>query len=191
MRRGWLLLALGAALTWTPTGTAAGQKEEGKPTEVTLDGLKSLTPATWVPEKTSNRFRAFQFKVPRTDSDKADAQVVVFFFGEGSGGTAEENVKRWKAMFEAPEGKTLDESAKVEKMKVGKVPVTYLDVQGTYLEKFPPFDPRAKTTRRPDYRMLGVVFESPNGPYFIRLTGPARTVAQHKKGFDDWLKAFK
>jgi hypothetical protein len=191
MRRAWLLLGCCAALAWTQTSARAGQKEEGKGTEVKIDGLKSRTPADWVAEKSSNRFRAFQFKVPHAEGDKNDAQVVVFFFGEGSGGSAEDNVKRWKGMFEAPEGKTIEDVSKVEKMKVSGVNLTYLDVQGTYLDKFPPFDPRAKTTRRPDYRMLGVVFESPNGPYFIRLTGPARTVAQHKKGFDEWLRAFK
>ena len=39
--------------------------------------------------------------------------------------------------------------------------------------------------------MIGVIFESPGGPYFMTLIGPARTVEQHKKGFDEWLKNFK
>jgi hypothetical protein len=69
--------------------------------------------------------------------------------------------------------------------------VTCLDVQGTYLSKFPPFDPNAKVVRKDNYRRLGVVFDSPNGPYFITLTGPGRTVEANKKAFDDWLKAFK
>src|SRR5262249_27368179 len=99
--------------------------------------------------------------------------------------------KRWQGMFEAPEGKKIDDVSKVEKMKVGDVDVTYLDVQGIYLYKFPPFDPNAKVQRKPDYRRLGVVFASKNGPYFITLTGPAKTVAEHKKGFDEWLKGFK
>jgi hypothetical protein len=115
----------------------------------------------------------------------------VYFFGEGSGGSAANNIKRWKAMFVPPDGKEIDDVAKVQEMKVGSVKVTYLDISGTYLDKFPPFDPNAKTIRRPDYRQLGVVFESENGPYFFKLTGPARTVAQHKPQFDAWLKALK
>src|ERR1700740_2792219 len=113
MKRAWLLLACGMALAVAPR-SAAGEKG----TEVTLDGLKSRTPASWVAEKTSNRFRAYQFKVPMADGDKVDAQVVVYFFGAGSGGTAEDNLKRWKGMFQAAEGKTIDESSKVDKMKV-------------------------------------------------------------------------
>jgi hypothetical protein len=44
---------------------------------------------------------------------------------------------------------------------------------------------------RPNYRTVKVILETKKGPYFISLLGPAGTVAQYKKGFDDWLKALK
>jgi len=164
---------------------------EGKGTVVTLDGLKSRTPANWKVQRPSNEMRAYQFQIPHADGDKKDAELVIFFFGTGSGGTAEDNVKRWKSQFRPPEGKTIDEASKVEKFKVGDVAITYLDVAGTFLYKFPPFAANAKITPLPDYRSLGVYFGSANGPYFLRMTGPAKTVNQNKKGFDDWVKAFK
>jgi hypothetical protein len=71
------------------------------------------------------------------------------------------------------------------------VPVTYLDIHGTYSFRSPPFAPNAKTMLRPNYRMLAVVFESKKGPYFIRMVGPADTVEHYKKGFDEWIKRFK
>jgi hypothetical protein len=160
-------------------------------TVVKLGALKSRAPVSWKHEKAANKFRAYQFLVPRAEGDKADAQLIIFHFGAGSGGAAADNVQRWKGMFRPPEGKTIEDVSKVKEMKVSGVPVTYLDVQGTYLEKFPPFDPNAKITRRPNYRRLGVVFDNEGGPYFITLTGPARTVGQHQKEFDNWLKAFK
>ena len=58
--------------------------------------------------------------------------------GKDSGGTVNDNIKRWKGMFQPPEGKTIDEATKQETFKVGKVDVTSVDVQGTYLDKFPP-----------------------------------------------------
>ena len=177
--------------TGSPVCVASSHAGEGKGNEVTLDGLKSRAPAAWKMQPPSNKLRAYQFQVPRAEGDKADAELVVFYFGAGSGGTAEENVKRWKTMFQPPEGKKIDDVSKVEKFKVGDVPVTYLDIHGTYLYKNPPFDPNAKVVRKADYRRLGVIFESKNGPYFITLTGPAKTLAQHKKGFDEWVKGFK
>lgn len=164
---------------------------DDKGTEVTLDNLKSRTPASWKAEKPANKFRAYQFSVPKVGGDKKDAELVIFYFGPGSGGTVNDNIKRWKGQFQAPDGKDIDDVSKLEKKKVGKVDITYLDISGTYLFKFPPFDPNAKTQKLSDYRRLGVYFDSENGPYFITLTGPAKTVAQHKKGFDGWLDGFK
>jgi hypothetical protein len=167
-------------------------KQDGKKgTRVTLDGLHSQAPAGWKEEEASNRMRVYQFRVPRAKGDDADAEMVIFFFGTGSGGTAKDNVNRWKGLFIPPEGKKIADVSRVEAFKVGEVDVTYLDVEGTYKFKARPFDPNAREELKPGYRMLGVVFESPKGPYFIRLVGPAKTVAENKKGFDDWLKGFK
>jgi hypothetical protein len=129
--------------------------------------------------------------LPSAKDEKASAELIIFYFGPGGGGSAEENIKRWKGMIAPPQGKKIDDVAKVDKFKVGDVKVTYLDVEGTYLAKERPFDPNSKVERKPDYRMLGVVFESPKGPYFMRVTGPAKTVAEQKKAFDEWLKNFK
>jgi hypothetical protein len=163
----------------------------GQKTTVTLDGLKSDTPADWKEKKSPSKFRLHTFVVPKAEGDERDAEVQVIFFGKDSGGGLQENVKRWKSMFDPPEGKKIDDVTKQETFKVAKADVTVLDISGTYLEKFPPFDPNAKTTRRPDYRRLNVYFDSENGPFFIIFVGPAKTVGQSKKAFDDWLKAFK
>lgn len=160
-------------------------------TTVTLDGLKSAAPASWKSQEPSNKFRAYQFSVAKSAGDKEDGELVIFYFGAGSGGGVDDNLKRWKGMFQPPEGKTIEEVSKVEKLKVGDVDATYLDVKGTYLYKFPPFDPNAKVMKKENFRRLGVVFASENGPYFITLTGPAKTIEDQKKAFDEWLKAFK
>jgi hypothetical protein len=127
------------------------------------------------------------FTLPKAEGDKEDASLTIYFFGAGGGGGVDANVKRWQGMFKAPAG----ENSKTEKTKVGDVPVTALDISGTYLFKAQPFNPQAKTEEKPDFRMVGVVFESKNGPYFMRLVGPTKTVEKHKKEFDEWLKNFK
>jgi hypothetical protein len=191
-RTAWWGMLLGVALGGSAGWGPAAEKKQG--TKVTIDGLTSVTPAEWKEEEppaVSKKFRFKQFKLPKTGEDKQDAEFIIFFFGEGSGGSAADNVKRWKSVFMPPKGKKIDDVAKVEKMKVGKVPVTYLDVSGTYKFKKAPFDPDSKTEFRKDYRMIGVVFESEKGPYFFRLVGPAKTIAHYKKGFDTFLKSFK
>jgi hypothetical protein len=167
------------------------KKDEEKGVVVEIDGLKSAVPAEWKQQEVSSQFRVYHFRIPHVAEDKTDAEMIVFFFGPGGGGSADANVKRWKGMFIPPEGKKIDDVAKVDSFKVGDVNVTYLDVEGTYRFKERPFDPASKEELRPDHRLLGVVFESPKGPYFFRLVGPAKTVAENKKTFEDWIKGFK
>lgn len=193
-RARWLLIAGGVVVFCLgfvdPGAGQEKQQEKGKGTVVKLDGLESRTPADWQEEPPARRERVKQFRLSPVGKDKENAEVIIFYFG-GGGGSVEENIKRWKGLFTPPEGKKIDEVATVQKFKVGDVPVTYLDIHGTYVMRFPPFDPNAKPTLRPNYRMLAVVFESKKGPYFIRMLGPADSVAHYKKGFEEWIKGFK
>ncbi len=182
---------LGALLLCGAVAACNGDEGQGagKDNIVKLGGLSSKAPSSWKQEEPILKLRTYQFKLPKAAGDTEDAELVVFYF-DGGGGSADDNIKRWKSMFTAPKGKTIDDVSKVEKFKVGPASVTYVDVAGDYLFKSPG-DPKAKGENKTDFRRLGVIFEWPAGPYFITLTGPARTMEQHKKSFDDWLKNFK
>lgn len=174
-----------AALGLNQVLAEGDDKKADKGGVVEIDGLKSAAPAAWIEEKPASKLRLKQFRLPKVGEDKEDAVMLVIYL-DGQGGSSEENVKRWKGMFTPPPGKSIDDVAKVDTFKVSGVPATYVDVQGTYTA--PPFE---KQPPKKDYRMLAVYWDSKNGPYFIRLVGPARTVEQYKKGFEDWMKDFK
>jgi hypothetical protein len=159
---------------------------------VEIGGLKSKVPAGWKVQEPSNKLRMYQMSIPKVEGDKDNAELVVFFFGTGGGGGTEDNIKRWKTQFIAPEGKSIDDVSKLEKYKVGKAAdVICLDISGTYKYKFPPNDPRAKEERKENYRRFNVIFDTDKGSYFITLTGPAKTMQKNKEAFDGWIKAFK
>jgi hypothetical protein len=158
--------------------------------DVEIAGMKSKAPDTWKEEEPSSKMRLTQFKLPKADGDKEDAELAVFYFPGGSGGV-EANLERQVKKFKPPEGKDKVES-KVEKIKVGKYEATYQDVQGTFLSKFPPFAPDAKVTEKTNYRQLYVILTPPEkGDFYMTLLGPAKTVEKHKKDFEEFLKNFK
>jgi hypothetical protein len=43
----------------------------------------------------------------------------------------------------------------------------------------------------PGYRLLGAIVEGPGGSLFIKLTGPAKTVAAQQKNFDQLLASIQ
>lgn len=157
------------------------------PAVVELGGLKSKAPASWKEAEVQNPMRLKQFTVPGKDGE---AELVIFFFGQGQGGSVDDNIARWKKQFQAPEGKTIDDVSKVETRTFKAAKATVLDVSGTYMFKARPMDP-GPGEPRPNSRMMAVVFETGQGSYFIRLVGPEKTVAGAKRDFDGWLKAFK
>jgi len=183
MKRAWFL-------TLALLGLAACgiQAQDKKGEAVELDGLKATVPAEWKAEKPANLMRHMQFKLPKVKDDKDDAELVVF---KSLSGTAEANIKRWKDMFDPPQGKTIDDVAKVTEIKIGGTKAPYLEVAGTYKFKAAPFDPKAKTELKPNYRMLAIQLDGKNDTYHLRLVGPNDTVQHYKKGFDDWLAALK
>jgi hypothetical protein len=189
MRRtaAWLGLTL---LGLFGPGTALAD-ETGQGVSVDLGGLRSRTPAAWKAEKATGPFRVYQFRLPRVKGDERDASLVVFHLGTARSGSNRENIKRQQNLFIPPEGETIDKVTKVEEFKVGEVPVTYVDIHGTYKDKPGPMVPDEQAVKRPRYRMLYAIFESPNGPYYLRLVGPNETMEHVKPDFDKWLKAFK
>src|ERR1700747_3511963 len=103
--------ALGLWIIWSGWIWAGGlQQDQG--TLVTLDGLKSRTPRDWSPVETNSQFRVKQFRLPAVNDDKADPELIIYFFGAGGGGSVDANIKRWKGLFIPPEGKTIDQAAK-------------------------------------------------------------------------------
>jgi hypothetical protein len=161
--------------------------DEPKGTVVKLDKLSSTTPADWKSEKPKYRLRSHQFRLPGA-KDAKDAEMFIF---PDLTKSVEENFARYKEMFVPPEGMTVDDIAKTAEIKVGKAKVSILDVEGTWLYKEAPFDPKSKQETRPDSRVIFVIFNTDDGNYLIRLGGPNPTVKQHAKAFYDWIKAFK
>ena len=119
-----------------------------------LDGLKSAPPSTWKEEAPSNQMRLAQFKLPKVKGDADDAELVIF---KNAGGNVRDNVTRWKGQFTPPEGKAIDDVAKVTEIKIGGRDATLLDIHGTYLYKRRPFDPAERGEKRPDggYKLPG------------------------------------
>jgi hypothetical protein len=177
-RAAWLIVLALAAMPACSTPAA----DEAKGTEVDLDGVKATAPAAWKKEEPSNNFRWMQFRIPKGKDDKEDAELAI---SRGLGGGANANVERWKKSFAPPAGKTVEESSKVEEIKIGGVKATYLDVSGTFTAPF------SKAAPQPDYRMLAVYFDGKDNVYTFKLVGPAKTVEAAKKDFDEFLKSFK
>lgn len=155
---------------------------------LTLAGLTFTAPNGWKPVTTSSSMRVAQYTVPRAAGDTADAELVVYYFG-GSGGTVEANIERWVGQMQQPDGRPSSAVMKRQSRTVNGMKVTLVDVPGTYVAEMTPGSPQRHNS--PNFHLRAAVIETSNGPYFIKLTGPAKTVAAAEKSFEAFLTSVK
>lgn len=150
-----------------------------------LSGLVFEAPSGWKPVGAAGSMRLAQWELPG-EGEEVAAEVVIFYFGEGSGGSVEDNLERWFGQFEQPDGSATKEIARVDRFEVGTLHATRADMSGKYVA---PVRPGARERRNlPDYRMIATVVEGKGGPWFIRLLGPKVTVEKWSPSFDAFLK---
>ena len=148
-----------------------------------LLGLAYDAPKDWRVVETSSAMRLAQW------SYGAKSEIVVFYFGEGQGGSIDSNLDRWYGQFQQPDGSSTRERATVTKSKAGQLSITRVDVGGTYAAAVRPG--ASERHNEPGYRMIAAVVEGPSGPWFIRFLGPAKEISTGATSFDAFLSGLR
>ena len=131
--------------------------------------------------------RAATYTIPKAAGDPEDGECAVFYFGAGQGGGVNENIQRWIGQFEAPGGGPADKLAKTSKSTANGLPVTRVDVTGSYKAAGGPM--MQASASKPGYRMLGAIVEGPQGALFFKFTAPAKTAGARQPEFEKLLQS--
>jgi hypothetical protein len=150
--------------------------------------LTFATPEGWQTAKPASSMRVAEFTLPRAAGDAEDAQLVVYHFG-GQGGSVQANIDRWVGQMQQPGGNPSDAAAKRTTRKVNGLSVTLLDVSGTYVAEMSPG--AAERNNKPNFRLRAGVVETANGPYYLKLTGPEKTIAKWDQAFEQFVGSLK
>ena len=169
------------------TESAPGPAVSSGPARSSGAGLEFEAPSTWISETPSSSMRLAQYRLPRLEGDPEDAELAVFYFG-GQGGSVQANVDRWIGQFSNPDGSPVT-NPQVTERDVNEIPLTVVDVRGTYHEAQGPM--MEQTTAKENYRMLAAVAEAPGGPSFFKLTGPQLTVDHFEESFNSFLDTLR
>ena len=178
MRKPTLILLVALACLLTLHNIAAAQKSE----------LKFKVPAGWVEEERTSTMRVAQYRLPKAPGDAEDASLVLYYFGQGQGGSTAANIERWISQMKQSDG-SVAKGAKDEQLVGNGLKVTTVDVSGTYVAETAPGS--GTFHNKPDYRLRAAVVETPNGSYFVKLVGPEKTVAQWNDSFLSYVKSFE
>ena len=151
--------------------------------------LKFTVPPGWIEEERTSSMRIAQYRLTSAEGDTENASVVLYYFGQGQGGSTAANIERWVGQMKQADSRSSKEVAKEERFDVKGLKVTTVDVAGTYVAETTPGN--GTFENKPGYRLLAAVVETPNGPYFLKLVGPEKTVARWNESFLGFLKSFE
>jgi hypothetical protein len=134
-------------------------------------GLQFVMPARWVAEAGANPVRAGQWRIPAARGAALgpdDGELVVFYFGPGLGGTAQENIDGWRGALRDASGNPV--AGEVKTRQAGNFKISELVAAGFYRDPAPMAG--LPPIVRPGYELAGAVIESPKGNLYWRLIGP-------------------
>ena len=185
-----VLLAISLA-SWacSRAGTVAFAPSSGAQAPQASGDLNYKVPDGWVARQPTSKMRVAQFKLPKSDGDNEDAELVLYYFGANQGGTAEANIDRWISQIQQADGSSSKDKAKTESLTINGLKITTVDVAGRYTAEMAPAS--GKFYDNANYRLRAAVIETAKGNYFVKLVGPAKTVGRWEQSFTDYLKSFE
>lgn len=145
-------------------------------------------PTSWHRGTPSSSMRRAQYVIPASDPN-AEGELAVFWFGAGQGGSIESNLTRWYGQFEQPDGRPTASVATRETRTSHGLNVTVTRVEGRFNGGMMPGAPAP--TAHEGYALLAAIVETPNGPWFFKMTGPRTTVAAATPSFDELVRSFE
>ena len=155
-------------------------------------GLGYTAPQAWKTRPAASSMRVAEFVVPRVTGDGEDAELIVYFFGSFFGrlaGGVDANIDRWIGQMQQPDGSPSRDKARRETQTINGLKVTTIDLSGTYIAEVRPG--AAERHNKPNFRLRAAVAETRSGPYYIKMTGPAKTMAAADADFKKFLATMR
>jgi|SRR5579864_1323287 len=156
-------------------GAPAGRTVSAAPSRLVF-----ALPGAWVKEAPSSGMRLAQAKIPGA---AGPAELAIFYFGAGGGGSADANIDRWIGQIDQPAA-----PPKRGSFATHGLGVTWVEVAGTMKPSTVGMGP---ATAQPGTRLLGAVVEGPGGPWFVKAVGPDATVAAARPAFLEMLHGLR
>jgi hypothetical protein len=188
-----ILVFLSTALICTACSRNSVATAPGNKAAPAKGELSYTVPEGWQVEKPNSNMRVAQYKLPKAEGDGADAELVVYYFGQGQGGSTQANIDRWLNQMQQADGTPSKGKAKIENTTVNGLSVTTVDVLGKYNGGMasPGASPGATPADMSNYRLRAAIIETPKGSYFVKLTGPQNTVSRWNQAYTDYIKSFE
>ena len=140
-------------------------------------------PPGWTAEAPANSFRLAQFVV---DGPQGRVNCILFYFGQGQGGSVQANIERWQSQFSSPAGAPV--KPVVEHVRVAELPVTLVELAGSYARGVG-MGPQGE--QNADQIMRAAIAETAQGNIIFQLFGPSAAVVLQREAFNRLVRSLR
>jgi hypothetical protein len=157
---------------------------DGNP--ISLLEYVATAPSTWQSRQPASSMRLAEFNTP-AQGETAGAEVVVYFFGAGQGGSVEANIERWTNQFTDDAGNHPKPTVTNETGTA--FATTFVELRGNYNRSIGMAD--TATAARPDQVLMAAVVETPRGNLHIQMHGPTASVVAEAPAFRGFVRSIR
>jgi hypothetical protein len=166
--------------------TAPAPAASSKPSVAQAGGLTWTGEAPLVQRAPKSQMRAAEYGL----ANDPEAELTVFYFGEGQGGAVDANIARWLGQLSQADGSDTAQKAKRSERTVNAVTVNLIEATGNYAGGMAmPGAPAPAPI--PDAMLLGAIANGPKGPVFFKLVGKRASVEAARAAFDGLVASIK
>lgn len=169
----------------SPQSPAVAATDDHQLQTIEFLGLKAELPAGWVERQTTSSMRIAQYLVPATNEGE-DAQFIVFYFGQGQGGSVDDNIARWQSQFSSPDGALVTPT--VETLVVEGMSVTIAELTGNYARNVG-ISQTGKALL--GQTLIAAIVETPRGNLYAQLHGPASAVSVQRDAYLAFINSIR
>lgn len=177
-------LLLSVSLATLPVVPLCAQSVPASGTTATFLEYQTVVPATWTARTPASSMRLAEYATPAAAGGMAE--VVVYYFGKGQGGSVDANLERWKSQFSNPTGEPVQEK---RTQLTTPFPITIAEYRGTYARGMGTGS--APEDARPNNLLIAVVAETPRGTLFFQCFGPIAAVEAQREAYIAFVKGLK
>ena len=142
-------------------------------------------PPGWQALPPASSYRVAQYRVPAA-AGAGDGEAVVYYFGQGQGGSVAANIARWTSQFSGADGQPVEPV--VQALRAGSLAATLVELKGSYARQI---GMSAGAVGQPGQTLLAAVVETPHGNLTFQLHGDQATVAAQREAFVAMLRALE
>jgi hypothetical protein len=147
--------------------------------------FQTVVPPSLQAHPATSQMRLAEYNVPRADG--THAEVVVYYFGQGQGGSADANIARWTSQFTSADGGAV--TPKVMTVDGTAFRTTVAELEGTYARGIGMGPGAAEAA--PNQGLVAAVVETPEGNLFLQLFGDRGAVTATREDFLGMVRAIR